>query len=431
MTPKQKRIIERDVETLFSPHAFIANPTIETIKRLGPFHPTVKFNDKTLFLSANGVAALTRLIGLIGDFPLLSGFVSRNEICNQVLKCYSLWIEKLLQPTGQEFTEGVAEDLLAEVKDYEFLIQVEGIDLGDQDVLELGSVRIQRCDPTLLDTVKCEGILDGPSVYEQFKNSLWMVGASRGSANIALEQFEYRAVITVGLLAVCGAILYRGAIWRSRIRAVISPLEHRKAICLLRWESGGGNPSITRRLGWEPDLPLSAESVAYLTKECFLRQLASLLDRKDRSELQDAIIRSLYWFADAYGDRNPTMQFVKLWSCAECFFAIEKEKVTELNAKGMAAILTFAGFHVIEPKEYPDFKRRIKRLYGLRSKAVHRAEFGHIETPDLEDFSRWIAWTIISMTALSDRGYETLRQVREQISRLDLLNRAANKTIGH
>jgi hypothetical protein len=94
-------------------------------------------------------------------------------------------------------------------------------------------------------------------------------------------------------------------------------------------------------------LPLNAESVAYLTNECFLRQMASLPDRKDRTEVQDAIIHALYWFADAYGDRNPTMQFVKLWSCAECFFAIEKEEVTELNAKGIAAILAFAGFRVV------------------------------------------------------------------------------------
>jgi hypothetical protein len=41
------------------------------------------------------------------------------------------------------------------------------------------------------------------------------------------------------------------------------------------------------------------------------------------------------------------MQFVKLWACAECFFAIEKEEVTELNAKGIAAILAFAGFRVV------------------------------------------------------------------------------------
>lgn len=115
------------------------------------------------------------------------------------------------------------------------------------------------------------------------------------------------------------------------------------------------------------------------------------------------------------------MQFVKLWSCAECFFAIDKDGVTDLNATGFAAILTFAGFKIIDAKDYPKFKRRVKKLYELRSQAIHRGSFGHIETTDLDDLSRWIAWIIISMASLSERGYRTLHQIQQQTSRLDQL----------
>ena len=261
MTLKQKRTIEGDVESLFTPTAFIPKPTWEEIKRLDFFHPSVKINRGTLFPSDKGVAALTRLTDLLCGIRALSEFVSKREISNL-------------------------------------------------------------------------------------------------------------------------------------------------------------------------DLPLSSESVAHLTKVCFLKQLASLPDLQDRSEIQNAIIRSIYWFADAYGDRNPTMQFVKLWSCAECFFAIDKEGVTDLNAKGFAAILTFAGFRIIDVKDYPDFKRRIKNLYGSRSEAIHRASFGHIQTSDLDDLSHWIAWIIISMVALSQRGYRTLRQVQEQTSRLDRLTDATDTPVG-
>jgi len=118
------------------------------------------------------------------------------------------------------------------------------------------------------------------------------------------------------------------------------------------------------------------------------------------------------------------MQFVKLWSCAECFFAVKREEITELNAKGIAAVLTFAGFNIMNVEDYPTFKRRLKSLYGLRSQALHRAQFGHIQTSDLNDLSRWIAWMIISMVSLSERGYRTLRQVHEQTSRLDQLTAA-------
>jgi hypothetical protein len=128
------------------------------------------------------------------------------------MKSYNTWIAQLLQPTGQEFTEAVTEALLATVREHEFLIQIEGIDLVDQDILHLGPVRIQRSNPTFLDKVKFGGALDRGSVYALFKDSLWLVGTSRGSPDVSLEQFEQQAVVTVGVLAVCGAILYSGGL---------------------------------------------------------------------------------------------------------------------------------------------------------------------------------------------------------------------------
>lgn len=58
MTPKQKRIVERDVESLFSLKAFVPNPSMEDIKQLGFFHPTIEYKRGTFLLSERGVAAL-------------------------------------------------------------------------------------------------------------------------------------------------------------------------------------------------------------------------------------------------------------------------------------------------------------------------------------------------------------------------------------
>lgn len=418
MTAKQKRIVERDIETLFSPRAFLQKITIEDIKRLDPFHPSITFEKRSLFLSEKGVAALRRLIELISSLPRLAGSVSKEDINIQVFKSYNNWIEKLIQPSGEEFTEDVVDSLLAIVKNYELLIKIDGIDLKDMDVFELGSVRIQRSDRALLEKVNFKGALDVDSIYEDFKDCFWLIGSCTGSAVVASEQFKYRAGLIVGILAVCGAVLYKGAIWQTRVRAVLSPLEHRKDVLLLRWEIGGDNPSFSRNWGTEQDLPLSADSLTYLREQCFLNQLSCLPDRSDRSELEDAIMRSLYWFADAYRDRTEIMQFLKLWTCAECFFSIG-EGFTELNAKGIAVILTYGGYNIVDIGNYASLKKSIKHLYRLRSKALHRAHFSHIAIKDLNNLSYWIAWVIISMVALAERGYKTLHQVHEQISRLD------------
>jgi hypothetical protein len=64
----------------------------------------------------------------------------------------------------------------------------------------------------------------------------------------------------------------------------------------------------------------------------------------------------------------------------------------------------------------------------LRSRAIHRAEFDLVENADLEEFSHWVAWMIVSMVALAERGYRTLAAVKDQALRLDAISAAATRT---
>jgi hypothetical protein len=66
---------------------------------------------------------------------------------------------------------------------------------------------------------------------------------------------------------------------------------------LFRWEDTGDGPSLTRKSGAGQDLPMERKSVEYLTTNCFLQEMASLIDKTNRSELQNAIVRALYWMS--------------------------------------------------------------------------------------------------------------------------------------
>ena len=290
MNPKQKRIIERDVETLFSVRALTVLSSVEAWMKLGFFYPTIKTDKGEIPLSPVGIAALRRLTTLISDVPEVRESCSPGEIAQEVMERYSNWIRKLLQPSGEEFTDDVVQALLAKVKTHELLIAIEGVDLVDQEAIELGSMRICRAERKFLDGVQLRGILSPDRVFEQFKHKLWLIGTSRGSPKVALQRFEHRANLTVGLLAVCGALLYKGAIWRSHIRLASSACRQ-KAHSILCWEQGGGNPHLISTGQSEQPLPLNTELVAYLRKECFLDRLMALLDQEQRTEIQDAIVR--------------------------------------------------------------------------------------------------------------------------------------------
>ena len=70
-----------------------------------------------------------------------------------------------------------------------------------------------------------------------------------------------------------------------------------------------------------------------------------------------------------------------------------------------------------------ELKKKVKKYYELRSKIVHRAEHTQIGGIQLSELSYIVAWVIITMATLLNRGYQTLSKIREQIDRLDSINK--------
>jgi hypothetical protein len=205
----------------------------------------------------------------------------------------------------------------------------------------------------------------------------------------------------------------------THIRLVDRSLGARGAASSLSWAEEERRLRFTRYWGREQPLTLSLDMLQYLTEHCFFKQLFQCLEKEDRSELEAAINRAIYWFGEAHKDSDDTMKFVKLWSCVESFFSIEEDEITVLNATGLSAVMTCGGYSVVDVADYREFKKKVKQLYDLRSKALHRAYHGHIGWPELDDFARIVAWLIISMVSLILKGYTELRAVLQECRRID------------
>jgi len=420
LTPKQRRIVDTDVKTLFTSREILTGQPIDhlgsSLDFLHPWRQTVKGSAP---LSSVGVAALKRISETVTFLVELKGKVSAHEIADAVFDGYTAWVEREGEPTGEEFVFDTLKRLTPTIKEYEFLVPIEGLSLGEIGTLDLGTIRIQPSDRALFDQIGLGDFANPDRIYKQMGESSWMLGAAIGSPEIATEQFEQRVTLTVGILAICGALLYKGALRRSRVRPIMGPFDRRQTSVMLRWDAGGGNAQITYSGGGIQDLSLDTEQVKYLTDTCRLKEMTALIVEQSRSEIGEAVIRALYWFADAHIDRNCAMRLTKLWTCAESFFSLEKDRVTELNVSGIASILVFSGFQIVEFKDYGAVKKRLKALYDLRSRTLHRAEYDQISAKDIDELSHWLAWVIVSMMTLMERGYRSLAQVREQCERLD------------
>src|SRR5437879_6538703 len=137
LTPKQKRTVDSDVKTLFTTRGILTGQTIEQLQSLDFFHPWLETSRGSPPLSEAGIAALRRIREILARLGELKARVSAQEIADAVSKSYKGWFERGLEPTGEEFAVDVVERLTLLVKDYEFLIPMEGLSIGNQKSVDL------------------------------------------------------------------------------------------------------------------------------------------------------------------------------------------------------------------------------------------------------------------------------------------------------
>lgn len=176
-------------------------------------------------------------------------------------------------------------------------------------------------------------------------------------------------------------------------------------------------------------MKIDPELLNYIGAECFFEMLSSLIGKEKNNKLENAILKALFWIGEAQKDRSHASAWIKLWSSMECFFTLGDKIITESNARGISSILVYGGYSHEEFGDYDQLKKKIKKYYKLRSRAVHRAEYTHIDEVLLDEFSFIAAWTVITMASLLNRGYTTLSQVQKEAVRLDGLGRKSNNQI--
>ncbi|MCP5984248.1 hypothetical protein NL349_26725, partial [Klebsiella pneumoniae] len=96
--------------------------------------------------------------------------------------------------------------------------------------------------------------------------------------------------------------------------------------------------------------------------------------------------------------------------CIEAFFSGDQKDITRSVSVGLASVLVFGGYQFAPVEDYPVLKKRIAKLYGLRSKAVHRASRTHITENDVAELSHRVAQLLANAISFSERGYKTTEE---------------------
>jgi len=316
--------------------------------------------------------------------------------------------------------------LSQKIDDYSYVCRIEGITFDDVDNIIIGNRNIRKYNTDIITDLSDVTDIIGEAINKEYKGRLIVVGSEKGSSSVSKEKFFHHAEQSLCVLRLFSCALYGQAIHRTNIRLVNNCAHAFGPASCFGWLEATRSISFTRYLRSDQDFEINKELLDYLTEECFFAELSSLIDKQNRTELEDSVVKSIFWLGEAQKDSSHASAWVKLWSCIECFFTLDNDEITEKNARGISSILIFGGYLYDKYSDYDKIKKKIKNFYKLRSKIVHRAEYTNIDAILLEELSFIVAWVIIAMVSLVERGYTNLCQIQEQAERLDKISAKSN-----
>lgn len=431
LTPKEKRKLLRSAQHLFSMKSLTVPTSIKDIPIEHYLTRELKIKEgRSVYLTDSGHEHFRTVVDILDQADFFDGMAAYSDIGEAWHKAVRKWLAEGLMPdSADEVLQSIDEHIAQKVDNYTFIVPIRGLELDDLDSFAIGALTIFRMsvDELLSAGVKHDHA-DVPRLLELNKNTLWLRGTMRGTEKVALRKFSDQATLTTGMLAVTAAAMYERGASSFRIGIVLSPEEAIGRSMWFSWSEQVRSLTTHYEFPRGQFFPLNASLMDESDLTRIIRRAFAILHSADRTPLEEAIARSVYWFSDAHRDSVAVMQLIKYWSCVEAFFSFKEEEITHAVSSGLASLLVFGGFRFVPVEEYSTLKQHISTLYKHRSRAVHCGSYQHVTERDLAQFSQWVAWMIISMVGLVEQGYTTLEQVKTQTDRLDGLESRKHKS---
>ncbi|TIL35949.1 HEPN domain-containing protein [Mesorhizobium sp.] len=427
-TPKDLRILFSCADELFKTKSLIAPKSIGDIPGDRTLIRELRLSDKRhLYFTDFGLETFRKVVDIIAEHDCFEGKADYSDIWSAWRTAIEHWLSNSLRPYNVgEVLEAVSNIISSEIKPQFFIVPIFGVTLNGADSFELGSMKVLRNPISTLDAM---GISydkhPHPSMLEVRPGVLWLHGSASGTEKVARRLFSEKAVLTAGLVAIAAAAKYENGAEGFRISTGMTPEDAPGRSIWMSWSETDSHITTHFAFPTGQPFPLNTELSDGSDAMRMVELALATLQKNEKTEIEEAIERAVYWFSDAHRDSLTVMRIVKYWSCVEAFFSLEKEGVTHSVSSGLASILIYGGFRFVDTSEYKSLKKQIGDLYDLRSQAVHRGAHKHITEKDVAQFSQWVAWMILAIVSLSDRGYTTLHQLKDQIDRLDAISRTA------
>ncbi len=443
---------------------FIIPKTIDEIKQLGgPFATKIIlastediFNERMkgdyvtpyyadqvteLYFNKKSKAALSEFLNTLYNIPEIKNSVSYYFICKTTLSFIERAIynniHHSIKPDTAKDIENIIGSLIQGQKHFQFFRVVEGVELKGTKSLTLGDVELFVFSETNEREIRqiCEYTNENgyyqatfvPFVEEHFfgKECLRTVafGDEIMAAKIAAKKMRH--AINILRFIVClldYERIHENLIKINLIGESYNVIEDTIHIDL-------DNKILTRSYGKGrtplQKLPVNNKLLINLKEIYFFNDLLFILTKENKTELENAILTSIYWIGEAQDDYVYESAFIKYWTALETLITLRNEGITENLAKSIPTLLAFGGYKVIEIGEIEEARKSVVKLYDKRSDIIHRGIYGDVSPVELTEVCKYAVWCVQACLGLRLR-YETLEQIRNETNRLyDLSTRGS------
>jgi hypothetical protein len=425
LSAKQTRVVDALLRRFFSPKSWYVPQSIEDFMRFpDPLSREIRLkNGHHILMTDKGVGDFRHLVDTLDGADICSGMAAYSDMwsaCRKVMeKCFS---DRVMPDHAAEFISLVHKELDPMINSYRFVVPIYGVELESMDEFTLGVLSIVKPETSFVEAFGVSHSGDHLSqAMQAMRPYLWICGRALGTTKIATEKFYLHAHLTAGLLAVAAASLYERGATGFRMGIISRPEDGHGRGVTISWSEHDKKLITSMAFIKAQPLILNSDMAAKLKDLNIVDHAVSIVQSETRNDLEEALVRAVYWFFDAHRDTVPVMQLVKFWSCIESFFSADQKDITKSLSAGLASVLVYGGYGFVPPEQYSDVKRKIARLYSLRSKAIHKASYSHVTRAHTAQLSQWAAWMIVSLFALLKRGYASIEQIRAESDRLDAL----------
>lgn len=419
---KQARIIQRALGQLAGEKAYKPIRSLQDLEGTLFGRELRLSNHRMVLLTDHGTAQVEQIVKTTVEADPYAGLADYADVWSASWKTLEELVSSgQMADSAQEWLGLISSRIKPQIHSRAIVVPFVGVELKGIEELVLGSFKLLRPSIRHLEAMGVQHKwADLPKIIAGYRNGeLWLHGCACGTPRVAERRFRTLADLVAGLLAVAVAVLSKSGATRVFISPNMTGHDSHGDATWFSWEDEGAEFTIHRSGIRGVPFEIGSGLRDELYQASVISTAMRIFESEIRTPLEEAIARGFHWFADAHRDPTPVMQFVKYWSCIETFFSIDDEEITRSVSVGVAAVLVFGGFEFAPREHYATVKKRVASLYGLRSRAVHRAARSHITESDVRELSRYAAQLLINAVSFVERGYQRPDEVKRHSRRLD------------